>query len=225
MDTLLDRVLSLSDKEWQMLFEQRRFWKQVDRSKGDDACWPWMGCDNGNGYGIARINKKTNHAHRVAYILSTGEILKDRMIIVRHKCDNKMCCNPKHLELGTHADNVSDWQLRLFDQKGEHNFAAKLTEEQVKEIRQRWANGEQQKNLAVEFGVNAGSINQIVHGWTWKHSFVGRKKIRKHRTLKVSQVASICIEYNPKTMSQNALAKKYGVSRATIRRVLIGEYR
>jgi DNA-binding XRE family transcriptional regulator len=224
MNKLLNLVLALDDDAWQNLLEERRFWKQVDISKGANVCWPWMGCGNGDGYGVARLNKKTIQAHRAAYMLSHNEVLGNKMIVVRHRCDNKLCCNPNHLELGTHADNIQDWQSRIMDQKGEHNYYSKLTELQVKEIRMRYSNGELQKVLAIEFGVNSATINQIVHGWTWKETFIGSTKKRKHSKLTSEQLLSIKDEYDPINMSQNKLAEKYKVSRATIHRILIGDY-
>ena len=167
METLLEIVINMTDEDWQMLLDQRRFWRQVDRSGGEDSCWIWTGCNNGMGYGVGRYNKKTNHAHRIAYLLTAGRTL-DRLTVVRHKCDNKLCCNPKHLEEGTHADNIRDWQERLIDQKGEHNFASKLTNSQVAEIKEMLSRGIQGKEIAPIFGVSIGTISMIKSQRTWK---------------------------------------------------------
>ena len=48
--------------------------------------------------------------HRVSYFLRNGDI-PDGMVI-RHKCDNKICTNPEHLEIGTPSDNAKDFQKR-----------------------------------------------------------------------------------------------------------------
>lgn len=171
MDKILESVVNMSENEWQNLVDSRRFWLQVDKKNDNDACWDWLGCvDKKTGYGVGRLNKKTNHAHRIAYLLETKETL-DRLIVIRHKCDRKICCNPNHLEKGTNAQNVEDWQTRLIDQKGEHNFASKLTEKQVSEIRLRAFNGEEQKFLAKEFNVSNGIVSTIINGKTWKHSY------------------------------------------------------
>src|SRR3990167_2460661 len=49
-----------------------RFWAKVDRSGGQDACWPWTGGKLRRGYGEVRIAKTTLSAHRVAYELVYG---------------------------------------------------------------------------------------------------------------------------------------------------------
>lgn len=89
-----------------------RFWRQVE-IREDDACWIWVGGyrDPKKGYGGFHLEgKKMMRAHRMAYILMNGEIADN--IVVRHKCDNAPCCNPKHLEAGTVADNNRDRDIR-----------------------------------------------------------------------------------------------------------------
>lgn len=82
-----------------------RFWAKVDRRSADE-CWPWMAFCQPNGYGYIRINKRAMGAHRVAYELSTGKPAAG--FVIRHKCDNPPCCNPKHLRRGSQRQNVQD---------------------------------------------------------------------------------------------------------------------
>jgi hypothetical protein len=87
-----------------------RFWKQVDRTQGENACWPWTGHRNWLGYGqySRRINGKRlrANAQRVAYRLHYN--VDPGGLLVCHTCDNPPCCNPKHLFLGNHRDNALD---------------------------------------------------------------------------------------------------------------------
>lgn len=83
-----------------------RFWEKVDRSGGPDACWPWMGGRNDDGYGIAQFDGKFVGAHRLAYMISNGEIPCG--FLVCHRCDTPSCVNPSHLWLGTQKDNLAD---------------------------------------------------------------------------------------------------------------------
>lgn len=94
-----------------------RFWDKVDKSGGADACWPWKAARTTNGYGVIRGDAPAGtpanlRAHRVAYELSTGERLPRFIpgvtVELRHKCDNRLCCNPSHLETGTRQQNVDD---------------------------------------------------------------------------------------------------------------------
>lgn len=80
--------------------DEKRFWNSVD-IRGDDDCWNWKSYNN-NGYGKIGIVR----AHRFAYYTKNGSISEG--LLVCHKCDNRLCCNPKHLHLGTHIDNMRD---------------------------------------------------------------------------------------------------------------------
>ena len=90
------------------------FWQHVDTSSGDGGCWPWLGKISHYGYGVAYIGRAGRKdvmapAHRVAcFLFSIGSIdaIKVDTRDTDHLCRNKKCCNPGHLELVTHAENV-----------------------------------------------------------------------------------------------------------------------
>ena len=89
---------------------EARFWPFVDRSGGPDACWPWAGSRNPDGYGRFCIGgQQLVPAHRFAYSLATGTQLDDMEgREVMHSCDNPPCVSPAHLSLGTRQDNAQD---------------------------------------------------------------------------------------------------------------------
>lgn len=74
--------------------------------KSESGCWIWQKSCNSSGYGQLTVNKKYWTAHRYAYTAFIGKI-PDGMII-RHLCHNTMCCNPRHLKVGTQAENYKD---------------------------------------------------------------------------------------------------------------------
>lgn len=137
-----------------------------------DECWPWTGPQYGDGYGRAG----RHHAHRTAWEFATGETAG--ALSVLHSCDNPICCNPAHLSLGTHRDNMRQMVERgrsgrghlyaTAEVRGERNPRAKLTEPQVADIRRRYAEGGvRQVDLAREFGVSQPMIGYIVRGEHW----------------------------------------------------------
>lgn len=177
---------------------ETRFWSKVDKSGGPDACWPWKGTISSVGYGVFYVERKPVGAHRYAFKLANGSI--DPKLMVLHACDNPPCCNAKHLSQGTAADNMrqmvdrgrapvgpkSGYHLHperyprgenSFSRqhpermpRGEENGAAKLTSEQVTDIRARYAaGGVSHATLASHFGVSATMILNIVRRKWWKH--------------------------------------------------------
>lgn len=86
--------------------KEKLFWSKVIRL-GPEECWNWKaGCFD-TGYGAFRFNGKQAKASRIAWIFTNGDIPKN--LYVLHHCDNKKCCNPSHLFLGTNGDNIRDY--------------------------------------------------------------------------------------------------------------------
>jgi hypothetical protein len=77
-------------------------------------CWEWTGAKIHNGYGTMKATDRPRTAreqltHRMMWIATFGPIPDD--LLVLHHCDNKLCCNPKHLFLGTKTDNAQDLKM------------------------------------------------------------------------------------------------------------------
>jgi len=151
-----------------------RFWERVDR-RGPDDCWEWQAGTTSGGYGrfLAKLGGMTiNTAHRFSYALHYGSIPAD--LCVCHTCDNRRCVNPRHLFLGTIADNNAD---KIAKERcshhtgtpGEAHPQARLTEQQVLEIRRRVAEGETQTAVAKAFHVSFPAMNHIVLRKNWRH--------------------------------------------------------
>lgn len=151
---------------------EEHFWERIDRSDAA-GCWPWLGPMNVSGYGCLAHHGKTTSSHRVAWILTNGAIPDG--VCVLHRCDNRPCCNPSHLFLGTNADNVADKIAKgravyTGSPFGSRAGMAKLNEEQVTEIRQLLTTGLSQEKIGLRYGVTQGAIWLIAKGKTWRHS-------------------------------------------------------
>lgn len=154
-----------------------RFWKKVDKNGPVPAhcpelgpCWVWIGKRNDNGYGIFTIGKMCLRSHRISWELSEGPT----SLHVLHKCDNPACLNPSHLFAGTQQDNVEDmWSKARAVPPPAHlgaaNNRARLTAEQVIEIRRLYAGGATQTELGARFGMRQNKISDIVLCRVWKH--------------------------------------------------------
>jgi len=154
----------------------KRFWEKVD-VRSPDECWPWMACAMGEGYGVLRVGigaqAKTVLTHRIAYTLVYGTIPQCESyhgMLVRHSCDNRICCSPFHLSLGTAKDNTQDAIKRGRLTHGESVNSAKLTEAQVLELRESYARGEvTRKELVKKYGLTQSAITNIINRRYWKH--------------------------------------------------------
>jgi len=78
--------------------------------KGLSQCWEWHGPSTHAGYAAMPIKNTWYTGHRISYFLHHGAITDG--MVVRHRCDNKICTNPEHLELGTMSDNIKDYHQR-----------------------------------------------------------------------------------------------------------------
>ena len=163
-----------------------RFWTKVNIC-APNKCWPWLGYCNRGGYGVCSLQGWHSQAHRIVYRIAKGPV--PRGLCVLHHCDNRKCCNPKHLFLGTLADNVRDMDNKKrripaagdFNgsrtcpesrPRGEKQWSARLKTEQIKQIRNFYkTNLWTQKAIAEKFGVTESCICHIIARRSWKHIF------------------------------------------------------
>jgi hypothetical protein len=157
-----------------------RFWSKVEKTEG---CWYWKAGTDDKGYGVFQLDGRARKAHRIAYDLTHDTPLGERLGC--HTCDTPGCVRPDHIFPGTVQDNNDDrhakgrsrpptnhhrggYKLPPGSNAGERHPRAKLTQQQVDEIRGRF-----QKRvvtaemLAAEYGVSKHTIWRIVEGQAW----------------------------------------------------------
>ena len=88
-----------------------RFWSRVQiptPRPNYNPCWLWQGALDKYGYGQFKTVAGTSplKTHRIAYAVCKGEIPSGMHVL--HSCNNPQCCNPAHLRVGTHAENMAD---------------------------------------------------------------------------------------------------------------------
>lgn len=161
----------------------------------NSGCWLWLGAatqsHGGCLYGHRILNGKKWKVHRLMWVLCKGEIPPG--LFVCHKCDVGLCINPDHLFLGTAADNNKDRRRKKRDHwfknntvasktlaaarkkavhaaaRGEDAGNAKLTENQIIEIRDLRIIGLTQQRIATKYSVSQNTIHRILAGKTWCH--------------------------------------------------------
>ncbi len=167
-----------------------RFWSRVDK-RGPEECWNWLHRRNRGGYGEVRYWAKIDRgayqsAHRVAYELANGKLPKNPSggyhgVVVAHRCDNRLCCNPAHLFATDQKGNLDDCLQKGRGNKafGERSGRAELTEGEVLAIRHDAAREMDRAALAERHDVTTQTIVDIASRKSWKHLPSRKVKVAK----------------------------------------------
>ena len=153
------------------------FWPKVAKA-GPEQCWNWTG-GKGSSYGLLTLyqNRKPRvlRSHVACWEIHHGSV--PRGLCVCHTCDNKRCCNPSHLFLGTRGDNNRDAARKGRQARGSRCPFFKLTEDQIRIIRQRYDSRPRGRGnpkglinaMAEEFNVSKQTISNVAKRRRWKH--------------------------------------------------------
>lgn len=170
-------------------------------------CWEWTGAICGPGYGQIQtewaLKLGSYYSHRISYILFKEPIPDDKMI--RHKCDNRKCVNPDHLEIGVSKDNVKDMMER-------NPTRYKLNPTEYPIIVERMKT-EMLKDIAKDYDMNWKSISRALEK-------AGLRPDYNQKKLTTKQVEEI----KQSTETYAVLSKKYDVAQSVICKVKKNEY-
>lgn len=112
----------------------------VSKNGKPSKCWEWQGAVFSNGYGrlttpVVTKAERFLRTHRYSLFLKRGNKAIPPSMKALHRCDNRLCCNPKHIYMGDHAQNMKDMKERGRASKGTSHFRSVFTEDDVQVIR------------------------------------------------------------------------------------------
>ena len=150
---------------------EQRFWHWVDVRDSNEECWDWQGVTWRKGYGGFKLPDRAIGAHRMAWLLANNVVDIPEGMFVCHRCDRPPCCNPHHLFLASNVENQRDMYAKGRGRKavGIANAKSVLTEDIVREIRQRRRDGATLLQLMASYGMSRSGMWAVISGRTWKH--------------------------------------------------------
>ena len=141
----------------------------------ESGCHEWTGYVRKSGYGQVTHAGKVHKAHRFFYEHHYGPISNG--LYVCHRCHNRRCVNPEHLYVGTQSDNMNDMVVAgrqasgekiAKTKRGDRNGSAKLSYEQVKQMRRKRAGGSTYQHIADSFGVTIATAWRAINRESWR---------------------------------------------------------
>ncbi len=197
------------------------FWEGIN-ILDKNSCWEWKRSVNKDGYGRTGVAGQDLIAHRVAYFLHYNE--NPMQLVVCHKCDNPICCNPHHLFLGTNKENTLDMVSKGRNQIGENHIRAKITEEEVSKIKELYLTGNyHHPDLAKLFSISKRQIGRILRGEGWTHlEAPDLTKVKGYtgRKLQKEEVLGILELHNVQNQPIKKICETFSVSTSTVYAVI-----
>lgn len=166
-----------------------------------ESCWFWTGMINKKGFGVFKANGNNAYkAHRISLLLRDGYV--EDGLRLYHICGNKHCVNPDH---------ITEQRQEVVNVK-----RRKLTDKERIEICEQYKKGESSIDLGELYGVHNTTIIAIV---TKAGITIRSRKENQPQKLNKLQQEQICDIYRD-GLDPRKIAKKFGVSDATIRNTL-----
>lgn len=191
------------------------------------GCLLWKGSVDSKGRPHAHWGGVRRKAHIMAFELTGGVLPQGKLL--RHLCNTPRCCNPDHLRVGTHAENMAD-KAASGVTAGEKNYRALVTNERACEI-YATKGSKPAAAIAATYGVSTNLVHRIWNGQSYAR-ITGASHTPKGRPQGDANPASRCsnetvlLIYEEKTagsLTAAATARKYGVSDPMVRNIWSGK--
>ena len=136
-----------------------------------ECCWIWSGTADQAGYGRAKYclnDGEETTTGRIAWGMAHQGMNPPEDKEICHTCNVRLCCNPAHLWLGTHADNMADRAAKgRSDRRGGFR-PHKLTWSKVADIRELGRLKRMtQAQIGAQYGISAQMVSEILSGRAW----------------------------------------------------------
>ena len=152
------------------VYKARPFYESLKQTTSDD-CITWPFARSRDGYGSIRVDGRTINVHRLLCLELYGPAPEG--MAASHSCGNGRsgCVNPHHLRWLTCTENQAEKVKHGGSARGTRSGRCKLTESQVKEIREFLKSNTKQIEIAAMFGITRSSVGSIGSGrsWSWLH--------------------------------------------------------
>lgn len=141
---------------------------ETHRSATTLECIEWPFYRTATGYGYCRIGSETGTAHRFMCLMAHGAP-GFKSAEAAHSCGNRACVNPNHLRWATSKENHADRVAHGTTNKGQKHPLNKLSENDVRAIRNRGAAGDSHRQIARDYGISKTTVRHIVirRIWSW----------------------------------------------------------
>lgn len=164
---VVDQVRAASTDPYPANYDYLTLWRIIfgAKLKSASSCWEWQLAYQGSRhkYGVLSYKGKRRKVTRLILYFTQGFDL-DGNLLALHHCDNPICVNPDHLYAGTYSDNVRDAKLRGRESYGERHKTAKLTDAQVKRLREDAKNGLSSYQLGRKYKIHNAYAWRLVTG-------------------------------------------------------------
>jgi hypothetical protein len=150
--------------------DKARFWHKVCIGT-DDQCWEWAGGRTLKGYGTFWLARRNIQASHIALVIDGRS--RPNGLHALHSCDNPPCVNPSHLRWDTASSNHKEKWLRgrgvQNAPRGEKHRSAKISEDDVKSIRNHPRKRGMLKEISSKYGIAIPTVKAIRCRTTWRH--------------------------------------------------------